>query len=91
MWIDIMMQIQDNNNGVELFSNSCYFQVLEILQSMMCQISATSRTIVDIQMPMDSPRSHESEEEKVPYDRNAALSDEEEELSKQVENLRREV
>ena len=90
MWIDIMMQIQDNNNGVELLSNSGYFQVLEILQSMMCQITAKSRVIVDIQDPTHSPRDDE-EEEKVPEGGRGRSYDSEEFLSQQVENLRREV
>ena len=93
LWVDIMMQIQDNNNGVQLFSNKGYFQVLEILQSMMCQISAESRTIVTIGIPMDSPRSdNEEEEEKDGLGGlRSSLSQEEEELSLQVETLKKEV
>ena len=63
----------------------------------MCQISAESRTIVNIQTPGDSPRddNNESEEEQEKHPNfdmgGSSLSHEEEELSMQVENLKKEV
>ena len=38
-WIDLMMQMQENNEGVEKMSNTLYYSVLKQLNHDICQIN----------------------------------------------------
>ena len=39
-WVDLMMQMQENNEGVEKMSNSLYFKILRSLNQDICKISS---------------------------------------------------